>query len=219
MVTKTGSLFDTALNQTAPPALDYDPRMKALTAAIAEALGENAELIQNVGIFYRIDELEERMLDILATDLHADWYDYDGDIEEKRRLIRNDILIHRRMGTVGELKTVIASLHGEATIEEWFQYGGEPYFFRVNFDLAEGESTASEKILEAIKTYKPVRARLESLSSSKELEQTILVGAALMRGFAIGIAMEEPDLTEYDYTLTDDDDDTLTDDDGEMLTE
>ena len=163
MITKTGSIRKVPLDQTAPPILEKDAKIAALVKALAKLLQDHAELIYGaVGIYYRIGELDEAMLDILATDLHADWYDYDGSLAEKRKLIANDVMIHRGMGTVDMLRRVLESIHGDSAIEEWFEYGGEPYYFRVAIDVTDPEEEIDHgRIINAIKVYKPVRAHLE----------------------------------------------------------
>lgn len=163
MITQTGTIQTVPLEQSLPPALCYDERIVALAAAVAKQLRKHAELIPVViGIFYRLGELDETMLDILAGDMHVDWYDYNGTVEEKRKLIRNNVAIHRGMGTVAELRDVIESLHGDCAIEEWFEYGGEPYHFRVSLDIVDAEQAIDQRrIIEAVKMYKPVRAHLE----------------------------------------------------------
>lgn len=163
MITQPGLIRDVPLTQTMPPALEYDERMPALGGALSDLLQEQVALaLGSVGIYYQIYQLPEKVLDILAADLHADWYDYDGSLEEKRRLIAKNVEIHRKMGTVSMLRTVIESIHGDSSIEEWFQYGGDPYFFRVAINITDSmEQIDQRRIVDAIRTYKPVRAWLE----------------------------------------------------------
>ena len=47
----------------------------------------------------RFLELDEQTLDILAYDLHVDWYDHSYPIEVKRQTIKDSVKIHRRLGT------------------------------------------------------------------------------------------------------------------------
>ena len=160
---ETGTIYDVDLDQTLPPALTRDPRMVALGKALAKQHQKTAHLIrENAGIFYQIEELDELMLDILATDLHVDWYDYNADLDEKRQLIKNSIAIHRMAGTPAGLRLAVESTHNEIELEEWFQYGGEPYFFRVGINIVDPAKEINQaRILNIVRTYKPVRAHLE----------------------------------------------------------
>jgi phage tail P2-like protein len=163
VITRAGSILDVALDQTLPPVLGYDEKMAAFGRAMAKVLQKQAKSIYDTdGIYYQVENLPERVLDILASDLHADWYDYDGSLANKRRLIQNDVEIHRRMGTPVALRRVLEGIHGDSTVEEWFQYGGEPYFFRVAVTITDTEEVIQhDRIMTAIRTYKPVRAHLE----------------------------------------------------------
>ncbi|MFQ9858208.1 MAG: hypothetical protein ACLRYD_17160 [Ruminococcus callidus] len=59
--------------------------MVALANATAAALLDASGIIDNVLIYSRFDELpEELAVDILAYDLHVDWYDYNYPLEAKR---------------------------------------------------------------------------------------------------------------------------------------
>jgi phage tail P2-like protein len=159
----TGTIFNTPLNQTLPPALEGDPRIVALATALAKQLQKQAMLIHDtVGIYYRIDELSETMLDMLATDFHVDWYDYNAAVNIKRNLIKNSIAIHRKAGTLAGLRLLVESIHGDSSIEEWFEYGGKPYFFRIGININDvAEVINNKSIIDAVNAYKPVRAHLE----------------------------------------------------------
>lgn len=50
---------------------------------------------------------------------------------EKREIIKNAIELHRYKGTKYALIKVLNSLNIDGEIKEWFEYDGEPYFFKV----------------------------------------------------------------------------------------
>ncbi|MCD8355855.1 MAG: phage tail protein I [Clostridia bacterium] len=218
-ITQTGSIYDVPLNQTLPPALQFDTRVVALSTAISAMLQNHADILTwTIGIYYRIEELDETMLDILAADLHADWYDYDGSIEQKRAVIKNNVAIHRKMGTVAGLKTVIESVMGTAELEEWFQYGGEPYYFRVLVNADDIiEQQLFFKLLQAIKIYKPVRAHLDKVVAHSMLETQIVTGIASQIQLKIAEKMDSFTLDDIVWLL-DENENLLLDQDGNVLT-
>lgn len=219
-ITQTGSLHDIALTQTLPPALQYDAKMTSLAEALAALLQCNAALIVKTdGIYYRIEELEEKMLDILAADLHADWYDYNGTLQQKRAVIKNNVAIHRKMGTVAGLKTAIASVMGTAELQEWFQYGGNPYYFRVTIDAADMTGTEIfEKLLKAISIYKPVRARLESVAAKLETDSSFGIGIASQLQIKQSAEMDAFDVEDVTWYL-DENSNILIDESGNVICE
>lgn len=79
-----------------------------------------------------IDAAKESVLDHLAYHLHVDEYDSSYPIEVKRRMIKQSIPIHKHKGTPFAVKTAIATVYESGQLEEWWDYGGEPYRFRVS---------------------------------------------------------------------------------------
>ncbi len=76
-------------------ALKKDPKMVALANATAAALLDTSGIMNSVLIYSRFDELPEELVDILAYDLHVDWYDYNYPLEAKRDLVKNSVKVHK----------------------------------------------------------------------------------------------------------------------------
>lgn len=157
-------IFNVDLTRTLPPVLKNDAKMQALSQVIAKELQENARQIKNNVIYARIDELPEKLLDVLAYDLHIDWYDYDYPVRVKRDLIKTSVRVHKKLGTVYAVETALGALHPRSEIEEWFDYGGEPFYFRIVLDVSESRVQAdSGKIIRTVNIYKRLTAHLEGL--------------------------------------------------------
>ena len=93
------TIYNADYSECLPEALKKDHKMVALANATAAALLDTSGIMNSVLIYSRFDELPEELVDILAYDLHVDWYDYSYPIEVKRRTIRDSIQVHRRLGT------------------------------------------------------------------------------------------------------------------------
>jgi phage tail P2-like protein len=118
--------------------------------------------------------------EILPILAHMFEVDISGMPEDKQRnLIQNALLIHRRKGTVWALKKVLEK-DGKAELIEWFDYGGEPYHFKVDFSASDYEITPQflEKLRQDIEKDKNLRSKLEEilLSYLVELEFGIATG-------------------------------------------
>lgn len=157
-------LYTVDFTRSLPPALQHDPKMIALAKAVAEQLTITAAEIRKNIIYARLDELDEQTLDVLAYDLHVDWYDYTYPIEAKRAIIKDSVKVHKRMGTKYAVETALGNIHPNSYIEEWWQYGGEPYYFRVILDTAYSRAPAGYyAVKRAIDKYKRLTAHMESL--------------------------------------------------------
>ncbi len=144
-----------------PAPLKNDETMLALGQAIAAELQYNIQFAKFAIIYARIDELDEMTLDILAKDFNVEWYDFDADINEKRRIIKECISVHRYKGTKYAVKTALEGIYKSADVQEWFQYGGEPYHFKV---VIYDNTSTTEKLLDVfrkIKYYKNLRSKLD----------------------------------------------------------
>lgn len=145
-----------------PQVLRNDEKLAALASSIAEKLAQRREEIRRVAIYSRIDDLPEDLLDILAHDFKVDWYNPDYPIEAKRSLLKSCWSVHRRLGTKGAIVTALSGIYPGSTVEEWFEYGGEPYFFRVVLDVTDQFMDIShEEIVRTIDIYKSLRSQLE----------------------------------------------------------
>lgn len=91
------------------------------------------------------------------------------------------IELHRHKGTPWAVRTALeTALPTEASIKEWFAYGGDPFFFRVRLDVSElgldesGMTSAVRLILD----YKNVRSWLECLETFTRRPLPIAVATA-----------------------------------------
>lgn len=158
------NLKDADFYATFPPALKKDEKMVALGRLIADELHQTVEQTKKNIIYANINELPETWLDVLAYDLHVDWYDYDYPIEAKRAIIRDSVRVHQKLGTKAAVEMALGGLHPKSEIEEWFDYGGKPYRFRIVLDTTESRVAADyDEIIKTVDIYKRLTAHLDGL--------------------------------------------------------
>ena len=170
-------IYSIDFTRSLPPVLKDDPKMIALGRAIAEQLQITARQIRQNIIYARIDELDEQTLDILAYDLHVDWYDHSYPIEVKRQTIKDSVKIHRRLGTKYAVETALGAVFPGTRVEEWFEYDGDPYTFRVIINATENGVTAAQQaaVLERVIFYKNLRSHLEAVRFKVEKKTAVHV--------------------------------------------
>ena len=151
------------LLRTAPSVLMNDAKMNPIVEVLAETMANLFGKCSYPTILSRIDELPESLLDILAKDFKVEWYDYNWGIEAKRKTIKDSFYVHRHLGTVGAVKRALTDVWPPSTVEEWFEYGGEPFYFRAILDASDStEPIHVDSALNAIMFYKSARSHLES---------------------------------------------------------
>lgn len=101
----------------------------------------------------KIDQLSGTDLDELAWELNILWYNSMAPIETKRQLIKSSDLVFARLGTRWAVEQVTSAYFGNARLYEWFEYGGDPHFFKVqlDFDPTQEQKDEFRRILEIVK--------------------------------------------------------------------
>lgn len=170
----SSSIYDTDFSKYLPSALQQDPKMVALAKAATEEALKVSGSIDNVLIYSRIDELPEELVDILAYDMHVDWYDYSYPLAAKRDILKNSVKVHKKMGTKYAIEKALGALFPESEVEEWFEYEGEPGHFHIICDVTNQRITASvADIVRAVKMYKRLSAHLDDITFQSHIHGVI----------------------------------------------
>ena len=169
---------------TLPSALRTDPSVVALAEALSELLAARPAEIERLRIYPAIDTLEEPLLDILARDFKVDWWDPEYSLEEKRRTLKDSWRVHRLLGTRAAVETAISAIYPHTQVLEWFEYGGEPYHFRLDINIT-NDSIDSEKqrrVLERMNFYKSLRSHNDGVTYFVEAEPAVVKAVASAPG-------------------------------------
>lgn len=125
-------------------------------------------------------KLPEEVLDLLAWQLHVERYETAASLAAKRAMVFASVILHRKRGTPWAVRYGLeTALQVPARVEEWFQHGGEPYFFRVYLDVSGAEMTAQgvDNAVAIIMAHKNVRSWLEFLRTKAIREIPARTGA------------------------------------------
>lgn len=129
------NIRDIRLSDILPPNIAKDPKVSAAAQALDNELQALTAAVDQCLILSRINELPEPVLDRLAWQFHVDFYDPTLSIEHKRELVRNSLSWHIRKGTPAAVEELITTIFGNGKVQEWFEYGGEPYKFRLQVEV------------------------------------------------------------------------------------
>lgn len=164
-----------------PDSLLQDEQVQACIKALDIQLqAVTADVIEVIHL-PRLDELPEEVIDLLAWQFHVDFYEPLGmDLETKRNLVRESIAWHRIKGTPAAVEKVCRAAFKSVEVAENWEYGGEPYHFRVQMigdALPDGK--ALEDLHRAINSAKNVRSQLDGIEFYREAEFHKYWGSAL----------------------------------------
>lgn len=173
----TADMATIKLLDLVPPSIRDDPEVQAAAAALEGELQAVTAAIPTVLLIPRIDELAEDVIDVLAWQWHVDFYEPGISLAQKRALVKTSIAQHRRKGTPWAVEQVVKAILDDAVVQEWWEYGGEPYYFRVVRVGGEMiEPGVYTRLVKAINTVKNTRSWLEGISLYRELSGTIYAG-------------------------------------------
>ena len=121
-----------------------------------------------------IDTESESVIDHLAYQLHVDDYDSGLPIATKREMVKNSIDIHRHKGTPYAVEKAVQTIYSDSKIEEWFEYGGKPYYFKVTLITAPLRGKADiAKLVRAINAAKNVRSWLDGVEFIRKIKENL----------------------------------------------
>lgn len=163
-----------------PPNLLADEQINAAAQALDDELQKVTAAIRETLILPRIDELPEAVVDLLAWQLHVDFYDELKSLAEKRNAVKQSIAMHRIKGTRMAVELALHMVYESGEVREWFEYGGRPYYFRVRFIRPETIRTEDvDRVIRIIYAVKNTRSWLESIGFTRPVRIGMYHGAAV----------------------------------------
>lgn len=148
------SLRNAKLTDALPQILAKEPWAQALAYAVNKQLNQLLSYADGVLVFASIDSMPDKILDILAAELRIPYYDQTYQTAVKRDLIKGALQYWATTGTVDSLTKILINIFGDAEIEEWFNYGGAPGYFRI---VTNNPNITGETLAQFTKTAQDVK--------------------------------------------------------------
>lgn len=187
------NLHSSNITDILPAHLASDERVQALGYAINRAMQRLMGYCKNIGVYNSIDTVPEEILDLLALELKTQYYDDSQSIEVKRNLIKNTLVWYMKTGTPASVTEAVAAVFGNGEVEEWFEYGGEPYHFKVHTSNINSTDEMVQQLMNIISTMQNARSHLESVIV-EVMQQLLLYNGCVVESIAdsitIGIDMD-----------------------------
>lgn len=161
-----------------PEFMRGDRANKGLAAGTNIVLRDVATKAKLLTVWNRIDNMTDEQLDELAWELNVEWYKSTADIQTKRAIIKSSDKVHAKLGTKWAVEQIITDYFGSGAVREWWEYGGEPYHFKV-FSTNPGlVNEHHEEFLAMLEVVKRKSAWLDAVIISLTGEMNIFAGVA-----------------------------------------
>lgn len=155
-----------------------EPEVKAISYALQMGTQLLYKYAMRLYLWTDIDHQPEDVLDLMAAELRTQYYSQSLDIEAKRRLVKGTLAWYMTAGTPEAVEELITAVFGEGKVEEWFEYGGKPYCFKVITNAALTPETHGF-FLTMIRRVKNTRSHMDALEFKRKTDLTIYAGAGI----------------------------------------
>jgi phage tail P2-like protein len=173
-----------------PSSIRNDPQVIAACEAIDEELLDLYDELPTLCFWPFIDQQVPPLLDVLAWEMHVDvWQGWEGDltVEKKRDLINQSIDWHQHKGTKYAVEQMLKTVFSQAYVTEWYQYGGNPYFFKIIVKQQIGDPDKLEQLVQAIYAVKNARSWLEGFEVSFSVPHQLYISIIVVRMVTVRI--------------------------------
>lgn len=150
----------------------------AFSYALKKACGYVLDRVDRIELYTNIDKLPENILDYLALELRTQYYDEKLDITIKRELIKNTLPWYMKAGTAAAVRELLTTVIGSGSVEEWFDYGGNPFMFKITTN-EQLTSENMEKFAAIIDNVKNARSQLEGFDKEEHISREVKIGSAM----------------------------------------
>ncbi|WP_437831560.1 phage tail protein I [Niallia taxi] len=138
--------------------LKKDKNIAAIAYALTPVFQKIFSQTQLIKMF---EGIPEHLLDFVAYEEAAEFYDVNMTNEQKRIMIANAESIHKTKGTVAAVEDVITPFFSKGRVSEWFEYGGKPFHFLIYTNEYLKNQQDIAKLFRMVNTVKRKSTRLE----------------------------------------------------------
>jgi len=170
-------LKDIDILEFLPQYMKQDKTAQGIAYAVNQTMKEYViPNIEKCNIYGRIDKLDGDLLDELAWQFNVPEYIASLDITAKRNIIKSCLQTHRQRGTVAAVEKVIADVFGNGYVEEWFNYDGNPFYFKVHTTNVSATDNMVAEFEKLVASTQNVRSHLEAVIVETALDMNTYLG-------------------------------------------
>lgn len=191
------TLDDVVVKDLAPDSLLKDENtkyiMESIDYVIRKIWFENKDKYK---LFSRLNSMNDQEIELMLWEMHVDYIDENLNKEQKIDLIKESLLNHMIKGTPAAVENVCSIIFGNAKVTEWFEYNGDPGYFRVSTLGSLQSEEDYKRVIEVINTYKNTRSWLEGLMFERSYKNNLYFGILQSKKTINYMNMREIDLPE-----------------------
>lgn len=162
-----------------PDNLLVDEKVSNMAYSLQKSLDRMIDWVDKITYRTNISNLPDEIIEHLLWESHITWHEglsLASTRQEKIRLIESSIELHRKKGTASAIELVMDILNFKGEVSEWFEYGGEPFYFRITTDEPITDQTNLDLLVNLINEFKNTRSWLENITIQRNHNMDVFVG-------------------------------------------
>lgn len=170
---------DGELADLLPPYFKGRPEVMAISYACKMAMARFLDISIISRMYGDIDSMPEYILDYMATELNAQYYNETMELGIKRNIIKSAIAWKMKAGTKAAVQELVSVIFGDGEVTEWneFEEGpGIPGTFDITTSATMTQNSV-EQFSDLIEKTKNATSHLRFVSAKHDLETTFSVAA------------------------------------------
>lgn len=157
---------------------EKDPEVEALSYALQQQFIILKKYADQMQCFSNVEELNETVLDYLAIELQAMYYEQSMDLDKKREIIKNTMKWHIYAGTPAAVSEMVNVIFGTGRVVEWFDFENPEERIPGTFDIITDAGFSKDLIEQFNKTIKKVknaRSHLRKVNIERKNDATVFI--------------------------------------------
>lgn len=171
------TIFNPNMLKLLPQFMRGDEANAALSQAMDALLAEPAKRSRILRKWDQIDNMNHAQLDEMAWEFNIDWWDSAFSLETKRAVVKTCYRVHEKRGTKWAVEELITSAFGMGKVTPWFEYGGDPFWFKIQMS-ATLTKDGMAYFLSMIDKVKSARDHVEMIEVTRTINQIMHAGTA-----------------------------------------
>lgn len=174
------NIYDIDLTKLVSKSFLEDKKAKQVCEVVNTELQQIMTTTKWAKASYDVDNASEAVLEHIAWQLNSELFFLGATLEEKKRLVKEAVKLHRYKGTKYAVEHSIQLIIPNAKVEEWFEYDTtKPYYFRV----VNAEKRSLREILTVISLINIMKSLRSWLDNNFEAEDKGLIDLNLLFNF------------------------------------
>ena len=175
-------LKDAELISVLPSCIKSNVDVQAISYAYRMAMQNLFRYSRWTMLYANIDELPDNILDLLALEIRAQYYEESMETKTKRDIIRGALVWYVTGGTVYAVEEMTQTVFGEGNVVEWYEFGGKPgeFYIETNEEFSPDVIRRFNEIIDKVKNK---RSKLTKVVVKRKSQQNIYL-AVHSRGYA-----------------------------------